>query len=106
MKNRLTKKLRHLIYVEAEKIYRDQVSTCDQWGICCSIARAVKHLYKTTTLFDKFDYEDITPYDHIDLYTEVFASKPPMALISGYWFDLDETGVRLEIFKTAIEKTK
>lgn len=103
---KLTKKARHLIYITAEEIYRQQVIDNDYWGICYAISHAIKIMMKDSTVLEKYNYADITPYDNIKLYTEVYEHKPPMAMDNGYWFDLQNTEVRLNIFKEVIKKTK
>jgi hypothetical protein len=91
---KLTKKVRHDIYIRALKIYMEYKPN-NTLGLCSAISDAIKGL-------------DLpSPYWGMRKYPEIQKHKPKV-FKTAYWFDHSSEGTqkRIDILKQAIEETK
>jgi len=111
---KLTKDFKHKVYVEALKLYNESVH---QYGLCYYINHAIfnscdlpyipmQSLSYYTSLIE--NYCDISPYKHLEVWTEVFSRKPNLLWSDSYWFDFsdDSANIRKSIFIEAIKETE
>ncbi len=97
-KSPIPKKVRHEIYVRALKQYKELCKTNKQFGLCCSIDQAAIDLDYMGNTFN--------PYHFMQNYPEIFKYKPAILSVTGYWWPIDNTAVRVQILREAIEATK
>jgi hypothetical protein len=91
---RLTKKLRHEIYVKALEIAKQ--STNKRLGLCAFIDFARKEI--------GFYLPD--PFFHMEKYVEIYKRKPERAASIMFWWPISHKAVRIKVLKEAIEETK
>ena len=101
----MTKNEHHQIYIQALNIYMKSGRHLFN-ELCYAIAEAV-----CTPNISFSDYRDISPYDHMELYPEIFKHKPADITLDNprYWFSphtLEGKQKHIDILHQAIEETK
>jgi len=97
---KLTKKIRHGIYVEALRHYTEmakQRSGKARSGMCWALARAAKTLWLNIP----------SPYESTKRFPEIHRFKPAgVDHRKMYWFPEENKLIRTRIFEQAIEETE
>ena len=96
---KLTKKLRHSIYVEALKVYKEECIG-EYLGLCFALSEAIGRL--------DLEYKVPWPYEGMEPYSEVYKHIPSIPHSDVAWFNFYSTGIqkRISILEQAIKKTE
>jgi len=98
---KLTKNIRHAIYVKALENYRSLLITQRYVGLCCVMDNAVEQFNEENA--SEAIYIDVDPYDEMYRFKEIWDQRPEEFQADLFWWDMNDTQIRIDVLTKAIE---
>jgi len=105
-----TPEMRVNIYKLAYKYYLESIEDNINRGICLALRNSIEQLIRDDKIFDLYlDYkingmipDFIDPYSSLTEYPELLECKPSHMYDYNFWWDIDDTTSRINVFKKII----
>jgi hypothetical protein len=98
---KLTKNIRHAIYVKALENYRSLLTIQNYVGLCYIMDSAVKEFNEENA--PEAIYVNVDPYDEMYRFKELWDQRPEDYNEYLFWWELKNSQIRIDALTKAIE---